>query len=258
MASRDNRLAEIAASLKAGYVTAEQRVESFVRTAIERRVYRPGDRIPQETIAQSLGISRIPVRAGLRQLESEGLVTVVPHRGATVVSMSASDIAEVFEFRKILECYLLERCIPRLSEQTLSALRKIAEELEIAPEQEYGRLQVLFYEELYSCADRPRAMKVLVGLRNEIERYQLSGRILEVGSCHSELLDHLAARDLGATQSWLCHHLDVVSSAVQAVAEAEFVEVSGSSSPESQFLPYASRSSYATDASTPSETGSIS
>lgn len=228
MGTRDDRFAEIANSLKGQYVTAEQLVESFIRAAISNGVYRPGERITQETVAQILGVSRIPVRAGLRQLEADGLVTVVPHRGATVVSISASDVAEIFELRKVLECYLLECCVPRLSDEGIGQLQQLVASGEMAPAEQFDLLQMSFYEKLFSYAERPRAVKMFVGLRTEIERYRLTGRLLDADTCHSELLVHLAARDVGACQAWIRRHLDTVSKAVQALVESSEVEVADS------------------------------
>lgn len=219
MGSRDDRLGDIAGAFKYRYVTIEQSVESFVRTAITSGVYRPGEHITQETIARALGVSRIPVRAALRKLEAEGLVRVVPRRGATVVALTASEVAEVFELRTVVECHLLERCVPRLSDKGLRQLQELAASSEPAPAEEFGTLQLQFYETLYSFAERPQSTEMVLGLRAKMDRYRPAQRFLDAEDRHSTLLDHLAARDVPEAQAWLRHHLDKKCRAVQALVD---------------------------------------
>jgi DNA-binding GntR family transcriptional regulator len=73
-----------------------------------------GSPLRQDAIAEELAVSRIPVREALRQLEAEGLVTVQPHRGATVSSLSPAEIDELFDLRASIEPNLLRLAVPRL------------------------------------------------------------------------------------------------------------------------------------------------
>jgi DNA-binding GntR family transcriptional regulator len=85
------------------YRTMQRIVTDRVRSAILSGQFGPGERVPQDDLAQQLGVSRMPVREALRILESEGLVELRPHRGAVVVDLLPEDIAEVFEIRAMLE-----------------------------------------------------------------------------------------------------------------------------------------------------------
>ena len=69
------------------------------RAASSHGVYPEGEPLRQDAIAEELGVSRIPVREALRQLEAEGLVTFNPHRGAVVSTLSLDEIEELFELR---------------------------------------------------------------------------------------------------------------------------------------------------------------
>src|SRR5205085_10934067 len=90
-----------------------------LRERILRSEYPEGEPLRQDAIAAALGVSRIPVREALRQLEAEGLVAFSPHRGAVVSSLSPAEIDEVFTLRASLESDLVRRAVPRLTDEEI-------------------------------------------------------------------------------------------------------------------------------------------
>lgn len=215
-------LRSMAESFQRTWKTAEMLAEAFVREAISRGIYRPGDRLPQDSIANILGISRIPVRAGMRQLESEGLLTILPHRGAIVTVLRADDIKEIYELRTLLECDLVERCMPRITPEGLEELRRIAAELdEAAPTTRTIMRRIPFYEHLYSLADRPRALTLVSRLHAEVGAYLVLQSVIEEPfGTHDHLLDFLDSRDVRGAQTWLRKHLSQVSQQLQGIVES--------------------------------------
>src|SRR5262245_19519843 len=83
-----------------------------IRERILRGNYPEGEPLRQDAIGAELGVSRIPVREALRQLEAEGLVIFNPHRGAIVSVLSLKQIREVFELRAEIEGDLIRRAVP--------------------------------------------------------------------------------------------------------------------------------------------------
>src|SRR5262249_3001690 len=83
---------------------------------------RSGQPIRQEQIAQERGVSRIPLREALKQLEAEGFVTIEPHKGAIVSTLSLAEVEELFELRIHLESWLLRDAIPRMREGDFAQL----------------------------------------------------------------------------------------------------------------------------------------
>lgn len=212
-----DQLHGIASSFRDTFRTAEQLAASFVREAITRGIYRPGERLPQESIAAILGISRMPVRAGLRQLEDEGLITISPHRGATVTTLSPEEIAEIYELRAVLESFLLEVCIPKLTDEHLRRLRAIADSIEAqSSETDTLEQRLSFYETLYSVADRPRTLKMVMRLHGEVDRYLTGPRVVHDESGHLGLVEAIERRDARSAKRWLQRHLDEVSFGLQA------------------------------------------
>lgn len=216
-----NELGEIASSLRGTFQTREEMTQSFIRKAILRGIFRPGERLNQDLIAQALGVSRMPVRASLRQLESEGLVRVLPHRGATVSVLRPREIAEIYELRILIEGHLVEHAVSRLTDEALIALETMARELDGDPvlSERLDRRKE-FYERLYEHAERPRTLAMAKQLRDSVGRYLLLIPADDLHP-HEELLSYLRAHDAVGAREWLVAHLSSVSRKLQLeVAQA--------------------------------------
>jgi DNA-binding GntR family transcriptional regulator len=223
-------LGAIADSVRGTFQTVEEMTQSFIREAILQGVFRPGQRLNLDIIAESLGVSRMPVRAGLRQLETEGLVQINRYRGATVSVLRADEIAEIYELRILLESYLLKLAIKGMDDELLHRLETIARSLDEAKEPgaqlEY-RYQL--YETLYQRANRPRALAQVTSLRGSVGRYLLLQRVDEHHG-HEQLIGFLRARDTRGATSWLSKHLAKVSTKLQQmVAKQDELAAKGDS-----------------------------
>jgi DNA-binding GntR family transcriptional regulator len=112
----------------------------------------------------------------LRQLDAEGLISIVPNRCAIVPGLSPSDIGELFSIRALLEPEVLKLSIPHLTETDFSeadaVLRTYVNELH-KPDHvsAWGRLNWQFHSILYSRADQPRFMAIIRNVNNNGERY---------------------------------------------------------------------------------------
>src|SRR5205085_10379224 len=129
-----------------------------------------------DAIAREFRVSRIPVREALRQLEAEGLISIVQHRGAVVRALSPDDVEELFTIRALLEPELLKLSIPHLTEadfaQADKILRMYIRELKRANHVgAWGQLNWQFHSVLYSRANRPYFTSVLRNINNNAERY---------------------------------------------------------------------------------------
>jgi DNA-binding GntR family transcriptional regulator len=146
-----------------------------LRERILRGDYPEGAPLRQDALATELGVSRIPVREALRQLQVEGLVTFSPHVGAIVSSLSLNEIAELFELRALLEPELLKRAMPNLTPEILDRADAVLDAYEAAFEQgdvaAWGALNWEFHSTLLAAADRPLTLNVLSMLHNQSDRY---------------------------------------------------------------------------------------
>ena len=158
---------------------ARQTVASMTLDAIRDGIlhgnYAEGEPLRQDALAEELGVSRIPIREALRQLEAEGLVAFSPHRGAIVSSLSLEAIEEVFELRSTIEPDLLRRAIPRLTpyqlDQADDVLDRYAVALRTGDVSQWGELNWQFHSTLYAPSDRPVTLGIVQRLHQQSDRY---------------------------------------------------------------------------------------
>lgn len=205
-------LGAIAEAVRGTFRTAEGMTQSFIREAIIQGAFPPGQRLNLDVIAESLGVSRMPVRASLRQLESEGLVHISPRRGVTVSVLNAEEIAEIYELRILLETHLLERAMGALDDEFVDHLDSIAHRAEGAGDRPGYRFRLS--ETLYQRADRPRALALVNSLRASVGRYQLLHRV-EHKHSDEQLIGFLRTADVDGAKAWLTEHLSSVSARLQ-------------------------------------------
>ena len=93
-----------------------EQTETSVREGIITGRYAPGDRLRERELSEDLGVSRVPVREALRNLEFQGFVTILPRRGAIVRVMTAQDVTELFDLRSALEPLAASTAALRYSE----------------------------------------------------------------------------------------------------------------------------------------------
>ena len=146
-----------------------------IRERILSGAYPEGEPLRQDAIADELGVSRIPIREALRQLEAEGLVVFNPHRGAIVSSLSLDEIDEVFSLRADIETGLLRRAIPRLANEHLvragEVLARYEHALRVHDVLAYGELNWQFHSTLYDPAGRPVTLGIVRRLHHQSDRY---------------------------------------------------------------------------------------
>jgi DNA-binding GntR family transcriptional regulator len=202
-------------------------VAAVLREAITMGVLRANQPLPQDEIASRLRVSHIPVREALRQLQSEGLVTYQPNRGAAVSALTSAEIREIYEIRVLLESAALRRAVPRLSDLQLEQARRILDRAEQARDgADWGALDVEFHQLIYGLDDRPRLGEMIAGLLRRVDRYWLSHGLmlthrLEFEEEHRALLAAGERRDAEAAAALLQRHLTGAAEHLVAGLEKE-------------------------------------
>lgn len=187
----------------AGFLPLQrQTLSDLTLDAVRRRilagVYREGEPLRQDSLADDLGVSRIPIREALRELEAEGLVTFSPHRGAIVSSLSLAEIDEIFTLRADVEARLLREAIPHLTAEHLALVDDVLDRYERAfldnDVATWGELNWQFHAALYAPADRPVTMKIVQRLHRQCDRYSR----MQLALTHSESRAHEEHRSIAA------------------------------------------------------------
>jgi DNA-binding GntR family transcriptional regulator len=105
-------------------------VFDYMKDAIITGKLKPGERLMEVQLAEKLGVSRTPVREAIRKLELEGLVVMVPRKGAYVADLDAKDLLNVLEVRSSLEGLAASLAAERITEEEIDKLKKIIEEFQ--------------------------------------------------------------------------------------------------------------------------------
>lgn len=198
---------------RAGRQATHEVVAEALREAIATGRLKARQPLPQAEIAANLQVSHIPVREALRQLESEGLVTYQPNRGATVSALSTSEIREIYEIRSLLESGAIRRAAPILPEESLVRAAAVLDQAEMADDgATWGKLDMEFHTLVYHLDERPRLQELITELLRRVDRYWMSYGLMlkyrqEFAAEHRGLLAALSARDAGLAETLLAAHL---------------------------------------------------
>ena len=123
VAARTKLLSSILGNEQVPAHLARSVIEERLRSAILDGRLAPGMAIRQQELATLFGVSRMPVREALRQLEAQELLTVVAHKGAVVAPLIGEDAVEAYELRTMLESEALRQSIPLLGPEDIAQAR---------------------------------------------------------------------------------------------------------------------------------------
>ncbi|MGY2046826.1 GntR family transcriptional regulator [Methylobacterium sp. JK268] len=208
-------------------------VSAAVADALRQRILsgdlKPGMQLRQDALAEEFGISRIPVREALLQLEAGGLVKIVPHRGAVVSGLTREEIADVFALRATLEPQLLGLSAPRLTPEDVAELRVLRDEystaLEAGQVDLWGELNRRFHLGLLRHAGRPRSLGIVSGLLQDSDRptrlqLSLTGDVARADREHTRMLDLCEAGSVQEAVDLLRDHIEHAGRALLALYRA--------------------------------------
>ncbi|GGY02979.1 transcription regulator [Litchfieldella qijiaojingensis] len=158
------------------YKTRAQYVTDDLRRRILSGEFQGGAQLRQDALASDYDVSRIPVREALLNLEAEGLVEFIPHRGAFATELSVATIRELFDLRVLLETYLLERAIPNMTEANLTAAGQVLDKYDAALDSgsqidNWSEYNFAFHKALYAPAELPETMSMVTHLNTKSDRY---------------------------------------------------------------------------------------
>ncbi|AIZ35073.1 GntR family transcriptional regulator [Pseudomonas sp. K1(2024)] len=170
-------------------------IEERLRSAILDGRLPPGTALRQEELAGLFGVSRMPVREALRQLEAQSLLKVVMHKGAVVAPLIGEDAVDTYNLRVLLETEALRQSIPNLDAADIALARGYIAQLEEETRHaEIGRLNRLFHMTLYSKASNQKLLRLIEIELNEEERF-LRFHLSAMGLGKLTQDDHIALVD---------------------------------------------------------------
>ena len=172
------------------YLPLRDVVFNTLRQAILRGEFKPGERLMEIQLANKLGVSRTPIREAIRKLELEGLVLMIPRKGAEVAQITEKSLRDVLEVRRALEDLAVQLACLRMSSQTLEDLKAAAKAFEeILGDEDItavAEADVKFHDVIYMATDNQRLISLLNNLREQMYRYRVE--YLKKKECHKQLL----------------------------------------------------------------------
>jgi DNA-binding GntR family transcriptional regulator len=194
-----------------------------IRLALLHGQLRADQFYSENSVALMLGISRTPAREALRQLETEGLIEVLPQRGFRIRRISTPELVEFYELRGMLESYVIRTLCHQLDERQVRALRHILERQQLAADDvtEFIGLDEEFHLSMARMAGLQRTARIVASLRGVL--WLMGTRVVDnpsrradvIGE-HEAILDALERRDEQGAVDAVTHHIQVTAQAALA------------------------------------------
>lgn len=199
------------------YLPLRDVVFNTLRQAILKGELSPGERLMEIQLAEKLGVSRTPIREAIRKLELEGLVLMIPRKGAEVAKISEKNLRDVLEVRRSLEELAIELACQRMSQEDIEALEQAQEAFKTAIAK--GEVMAIaqtdeqYHDVIYQGTRNDKLVQMLGNLREQMYRYRLEyikdedkRQVLVVE--HEHILAALKVRGLEEAKRAAREHID--------------------------------------------------
>ena len=211
------------------YLPLRDVVFNTLRKAILRGESKPGERLMEIALANRLGVSRTPVREAIRMLEQEGLVIMIPRKGAQVAQITMKDLNDVLEVRLGLEELAMQFACKRITQEEIGEMKQALEEIERLQEAEdvtaLAEADVAFHDIIYKATDNKRLNQIINNVREQMYRYRVEylkdsrtrGTLLKE---HREIYEAVAGRDEERAKACIrCHIMNQQQSIARSLRD---------------------------------------
>lgn len=158
------------------FLPLRDEVFNTLRERILKGSLKPGERLMEIHLADQLGVSRTPIREAIRMLELEGLVKMVPRKGAQVAKISREDLQDVLEVRKALDTLAVKLACERITENEIVKLKEAENEFErilkTGDTTQIAEADVAFHDVIQLASKNKRLKNMISNLAERIYRYR--------------------------------------------------------------------------------------
>lgn len=198
------------------YQPLRDMVFQTLRKAIITGELLPGERLMETKLGDKLGVSRTPIREAIRKLELEGLVTMVPRRGAQVAQFTQKDIKDVLEVRAALEALAARLACERMDKRSFLRLELVNAEYEYAVKE--GDIETMiekdieFHEVIFKATQNDKLVQMSGNLGEQVLRFRIaylknSDASMVVQEEHMQILEALRNRDSALVSDLATSHI---------------------------------------------------
>lgn len=208
------------------YLPLRDVVFNTLRQAILRGELKPGERLMEIQLANKLGVSRTPIREAIRKLELEGLVLMIPRKGAEVADITEKSLKDVLEVRRALEELSVKLTCDRITKEEIKELEQAAENfrktLKSKDITEIAEADVRFHDVIYAATKNQKLIQLLNNLHEQMYRYRIEylkdeevyPKLLKE---HKEIIERISKGEKEAAARMVCEHIDNQVNAVMDV-----------------------------------------
>lgn len=207
------------------YLPLRDVVFNTLRQAILKGDLKPGERLMEIQLATKLGVSRTPVREAIRKLEIEGLVLMVPRKGAEVAQITEKSMVDVLEIRRALEELAVRLACERMTPEGLKELKRAEDRFEKVLGQEditvVAGADVEFHDAIIQSTDNQKLVQLLSQFREQMYRYRVEYLKRkefhpQVIKEHQDIIQTIENRNKDEAADSICNHIE---SQVRAVTD---------------------------------------
>lgn len=182
------------------YLPLRDVVFNTLRQAILRGELKPGERLMEIQLANKLGVSRTPVREAIRKLELEGLVLMIPRKGAEVADISEKSLKDVLEVREALEELAARLACDKITKEGINRLKEAAQDFRSVLKSnditQMAEADVRFHDVICNATENQKLGQLLNNLREQMYRYRIEylkdQQVYEkLLSEHEEIIRHI-------------------------------------------------------------------
>ena len=214
------------------YLPLRDVVFKKLRRAILLEELKAGERLTEIYLADKLGVSRTPIREAIRKLELEGLVVMVPRRGAVVAEISEKSLRDVLEVRRVLDILSAKLACGRINESGKAALKKACQDFEEATKggdlRDIAQKDVALHNIIVEATGNVTLQQMLNNLAEQMYRYRVKYlkddcQYTELVQEHRVICESIAKGDKETAMQFAGEHIDHQEEAIIQQLRAETV-----------------------------------
>ena len=191
------------------YLPLRDVVFNTLRQAILRGELKPGERLMEIQLANKLGVSRTPIREAIRKLELEGLVLMIPRKGAEVAEITEKNMRDVLEVRKALEELAVQLACDKITKEEIEEMKKAAEDfkkiLKSKDITEIAEADVRFHDIIYMATDNQKLIQMY---RYRVEYLKREEAHPQLIAEHAAIIEYISKGEKKAATDIMCKHID--------------------------------------------------
>ncbi len=198
------------------YQPLREVIFNSIREAIILGELKPGERLMEVQLAEKMGVSRTPIREAIRKLELEGLVVMVPRKGAYVADLTKKDIIDVLEVRAVMDGLATQLAAERITESEIKELNKITEQFSLCVEknnlQGIIKKDIEFHDLIYKASRNEKLSQINNNIQEMIYRFRVVylknyNPFRDVSKEHSRIVEAITEHNSTEAQKWAVMHI---------------------------------------------------